>query len=104
MGEIADMMIDGTLDAHTGEYLGEGPGYPRTRDKSLPWEAKRPPNPTYGVTHWLDTNGVKGADQIEVIRRFFPDEKGIANISKDELCQKISARFDEFKKYVKTNL
>jgi hypothetical protein len=30
MGEIADMMIDGTLDIETGEYLGEGPGYPRT--------------------------------------------------------------------------
>ena len=31
MGEIADMMINGTLDEQTGEYLGEGPGYPRTR-------------------------------------------------------------------------
>ncbi len=38
MGEIADMMIDGTLDAETGEYLGDGPGYPRTRNRSLPWE------------------------------------------------------------------
>lgn len=32
MGEIADMMIDGTLDCETGEYLGDGPGYPRTAD------------------------------------------------------------------------
>lgn len=30
MGEIADMMLEGTLDCETGEYLGEGPGYPRT--------------------------------------------------------------------------
>ncbi len=30
MGEIADGMIDGTFDSMTGEYLGEGPGYPRT--------------------------------------------------------------------------
>ena len=30
MGEIADMMIDGTLDMCTGEYLGEAVGYPRT--------------------------------------------------------------------------
>lgn len=31
MGEIADMMIDGTLDYRTGEYLGQGQGFPRTR-------------------------------------------------------------------------
>lgn len=29
MGEIADMMIDGTLCEQCGEYLGEGDGYPR---------------------------------------------------------------------------
>ncbi|MEM9999973.1 MAG: hypothetical protein AAF940_03745 [Pseudomonadota bacterium] len=30
MGEIADMMLDGTLCSETGVYLGPGPGYPRT--------------------------------------------------------------------------
>lgn len=30
MGEIAEMMLDGTLDAITGEYIGEPCGYPRT--------------------------------------------------------------------------
>ena len=30
MGEIAEMMLDGTLDCETGEYLGDGDGYPRT--------------------------------------------------------------------------
>jgi hypothetical protein len=30
MGEIAEMMLDGTLDQYTGEYLGPGPGYPRS--------------------------------------------------------------------------
>jgi len=33
MGEIADMMLDGTLDSVTGEYLGPPCGYPRTTDK-----------------------------------------------------------------------
>ena len=32
MGEIAEMMLDGTLDSETGEYLGPGPGYPRTME------------------------------------------------------------------------
>ena len=30
MGEIAEMMLNGDLDCETGEYLGEGDGYPRT--------------------------------------------------------------------------
>lgn len=28
MGEIADMMLDGTLCEGCGEYLGEGMGFP----------------------------------------------------------------------------
>lgn len=32
MGEIADAMVNGELDAITGEYLdGKSPGYPRIR-------------------------------------------------------------------------
>ena len=30
MGEIAEMLLDGTLDMNTGEYIGEPCGYPRT--------------------------------------------------------------------------
>ncbi len=31
MGEVADMMIDGTLDSLTGEVIdGTAPGFPRT--------------------------------------------------------------------------
>lgn len=31
MGDAADMLLDGTLDFHTGEYLdGNSPGYPRS--------------------------------------------------------------------------
>lgn len=33
MGEIAEMMLDGTLDEQTGEYIGEAVGYPRTNQK-----------------------------------------------------------------------
>jgi hypothetical protein len=29
MGEITEMMLDGTLDEQTGEYIGEAVGYPR---------------------------------------------------------------------------
>lgn len=30
MGEIAESLINGEFDYITGEYLGEGVGYPRT--------------------------------------------------------------------------
>jgi hypothetical protein len=30
MGEIASMILDGTLDSETFEYLGDPVGYPRT--------------------------------------------------------------------------
>lgn len=33
MGDIADGLVDGTFDSVTGEYLGKGPGYPRTFEK-----------------------------------------------------------------------
>ena len=39
MGEIADMILDGTLDYQTGEYIGEPCGYPRTLE---PCEETKP--------------------------------------------------------------
>ena len=30
MGEIADSLLDGEYDYQTGEYIGEGVGFPRT--------------------------------------------------------------------------
>lgn len=37
MGEISEMMLDGTLDSVTGEYLGEPCGYPRSREDGTYW-------------------------------------------------------------------
>lgn len=45
MGEIADAMINGELDAITGEYLdGKSPGYPRIRkgNKIVPFYGNSP--------------------------------------------------------------
>lgn len=37
MGEIADMIIDGTLDSETLEVIdGQSTGYPRTRHRLAP--------------------------------------------------------------------
>lgn len=40
MGEIADGLINGDSDFYTGEYIGPGQGFPRTRNKSLKWEKR----------------------------------------------------------------
>ena len=44
MGDIADMMINGDLDCETGEYLGEGDGYPRTAAGPIHEQERQQPN------------------------------------------------------------
>lgn len=105
MGDIADMMLDGTLDAMTGEYIGRGHGYPRTLDRSLPWEKGqgRVPNAKFGVTNWLNLQGITDkADQMKVIRSFFPEDTSTQ--SREALCLEISKRFADFKKHVNTKI
>lgn len=38
MGDIAEMMLDGTLDSMTGEYLGDACGYPRSTVDGTYWD------------------------------------------------------------------
>lgn len=48
MGEIADMMLDGTLCEHCGAFIGNPCGYPRycckqcALDAGALWESDRP--------------------------------------------------------------
>ena len=76
MGEIADMMIDGTLDFYTGEYIGKGYGLPRTFDKSLPWEKKkinfRNRGKRFKQTNFSQNQGINGVV-------FWLYDKGITN-------------------------
>jgi hypothetical protein len=58
MGEIAEMMINGDMDMYTGEYLGPGRGYPRTRHQ-------RQKNPIFGVKNFLQMNGVPNAKKYD---------------------------------------
>jgi len=41
MGEIADGLINGDFDSITGEYLGEGFGFPRTKHKGYIQKVRR---------------------------------------------------------------
>lgn len=102
MGDMADMMLDGTLDAFTGEYIGKGGGYPRTKDGSLPWERNHDNNPKSGVTKWLNNNGVTDKQkQMRIIRLYVKDSTH--NDSKEQLCLKISQNFPSFTKWFRDN-
>jgi hypothetical protein len=107
MGEIADMMIDGTLDFFSGEYIGRGKGMPRTLDGSLPWEG--PPrynqkNKRYGVINWLKRQGVHHQEtQHSIIRTYckeiehdLPQKNGIKRG-----CSYISDNFTHFTQWYK---
>jgi hypothetical protein len=106
MGEIADMMIDGTLDCITGEYLGNGHGYPRTREEGYSESITYSPKQNYiGVASWLHKRGfVKNHDIREILVAYathlelpHPDSKGNNNISVH-----IQGDFNKFTKWFKT--
>lgn len=56
MGEIAEMILNGDLDEETGEWLGEGQGFPRSpsRDARRRREQKRSGPPTAAVINPKD--------------------------------------------------
>jgi|1_EtaG_2_1085319.scaffolds.fasta_scaffold02715_15 hypothetical protein len=119
MGDIADMMIDGTLDSVTGEYLGEGPGFPRTmysrrESRGLNARAGRAlgytgrDKHTYGVLHYLHykqkslllncSNPLEGA--VEHIKRYCAKELNKPVPKLKTCCNLIQQDFQAFKAYI----
>lgn len=110
MGEIADMMIDGTLDFYTGEYIGKGYGLPRTFDKSLPWEKKKinfrnrgkrfkqtnfsQNQGINGVVFWLYDKGITNSENAHSIVKLYSEINGW-EITKKKMVSKICAKIQE---------
>lgn len=70
MGECSDMLLDGTLDCITGEYIGEPCGYPRTMYS--PRQIGKKPYPQYSEArndiHSLGgCYGLRGAELCHAI-------------------------------------
>jgi hypothetical protein len=111
MGEIADSMIDGEFDFFTGEYLGPGVGYPRTGNRSLPWERAARGNSFYfskfntrkdskalfGIKSWIYNNHYPNLD-IRLGKTMF--DPIIAAYGKSP--EEISNDFAAFKSWCKT--
>jgi len=114
MGEIADGMIDGTFDAETGEYLGEGPGYPRVtrRGKIVAQHdamlSSSHANKLYkrrarkGTRMFLEGNGI--VDRIRkhtILKEYFHPELQDRNV--DSLMVEVQKDFKKFKAWFLKN-
>lgn len=116
MGEIADDLIDGTFDSVTGEYLGTGPGYPRTLEKGqiVPYTTGKrvPAGKKVGkITNCKELNGImKFANGYKCFKSEKEAYKFIRSYCKERLrfegtineCSKlIQKNFGHFVKYLK---
>lgn len=98
MGEIADNLINGDFDFYTGEYIGHGKGFPRSRygnplqtrkSKDLSWQK---------VTNYMSSKGIKHHLHPQILKDFgcnYTGKKPLRNACFDVLKQ-----FDKFKLFV----
>lgn len=88
MGDIAEMMLDGTLDAVTGEYLGEPCGYPVSSE----WEKD---------SNWVATKSeLDKLRQLayEVIKKLESKTRiELSPKSRNKLTMKIANTFNSFR-------
>lgn len=115
MGEIADGLINGDFDFYTGEYLGRGDGFPRSKKGRIEFRNRgrrfRQNNFTgkqkkQGVEFWLYDKGVKNAEIAHgIIREYVfyndwqvPNKRFIQNA-----CVKIQQNFPAFTKWYNEN-
>lgn len=118
MGEIADGLINGDFDFYTGEYLGRGGGFPRTGNKSLPWErGHKKRKGVYGsIVHFCmlrgyahkHANGAIKRYGIEVLKIDIPkaepqDWRQVVFPVIVNICGNIQADFESFKNWFKQN-
>jgi len=116
MGEIADDLVDGTFDSETGEYLGMGPGYPRTMKNGniIPYITKGKAGTGEKVGEITDCKELNGVMKFFNGYRCFKQEKEaydfIKNYCKERLrfkgtinecAELIQENFGHFVKYMK---
>lgn len=113
MGEIADGLINGDFDFYTGEYIGRGFGFPRTHNKSLPWESRRkrvdlvPPIKNFtqskdvafkGVSQYLKRT-LRVKDITNTVNQYLPE----STLSLKQKCFTIQEDFSKFVKWINDN-
>lgn len=108
MGEIADMMIDGTLDCQTGEYLGEGQGFPRTRTRTRYNNKRKGETPGIrGIKKFLKIHLNMSTDTMhqfcaQYINKHDLDPADANTLNWKQIHEVIDQDFDHFRQYVLT--
>ena len=88
MGEIAESLINGEFDYITGEYLGEGVGYPRThaygRRNALPIIKKPTSKANICISNMCKDRGFDNHEKVELVAKFLHSKgyKQLPNLSK----------------------
>lgn len=99
MGEIAEGLINGDFDSVTGEYLGEGHGYPR----SIYWNNKRTTNSVQGVKKYLSQKKIYNKFQYDFCIEFIKDHNELEfkhSINWNKLADMIQSKWPDFVRYV----
>jgi hypothetical protein len=99
MGEIADGLINGDFDFHTGEYIGRGGGFPRTRHGNL-FGRKSEDKRWMQVTGFMNNNGIKQHLHPQVLKDFgckYSGKSPLRNAAFEAL-----KNFDKFKEFALT--
>lgn len=101
MGDIAEGMINGDFDFYTGEYIGRGFGYPRTRGKELPWEKATKDQEWKRVVGLMQAAGIKNHLHPEVVKAYgatYPANSGLR-----KACTHILKEFEKFRAWLNEN-
>lgn len=104
MGEIADSIIDGEFDYITGEYLGEGVGYPRSiYDNYQKPKSKKKGSPHTGLHKFISLNIRRknnpnvGSYCNIIILKYGEEVLGLKDLSPKQVSNIITKDFKSFK-------
>lgn len=109
---MADAILNGDFDEQTGEWLGKGKGflrskyrnrYPNSNGKAK--KQQKIPKPVFGVINFLNSARIKEySKQLEIIHEYLnivPTDYNISSNKKYRMCVAIQKDFSSFVKFVK---
>lgn len=98
MGEIAEMMLDGTLDQYTGEYIGEPVGYPRSKHGNI--QPKKSEDLSWRkVVNYITSCNIKPHKHPEVLKSYGCRYTGRHPLR--NACFEVLRDFEKFKLFVR---
>jgi hypothetical protein len=108
MGEISEMILDGILDEETGEYLGEGCGYPRSlrRElKSFKGGNYNENQAVFGLMNYMVRNypSMSKSEKRGYVKEYSEEKLGLKYevLGFNKCCVEIQKNFNAFTQFVK---